>query len=192
MHTTMKKRLMIAVLAVVALASLSCSHELAQNAAPVELVLSTTQELHQIDLQFGATGCSVGLGTITMQVFPKNANSSGTLLSAVRVNRYRVSYRRIDGGTLVPRSFVRSMDALINQGDSVGLSDFIIFEADALSQAPFAALQPQNGSRDPETGRPTVKLEVIIEVFGETLGGDNVSDSTAFVLDFCFECGGCL
>jgi hypothetical protein len=190
MYTTMKNRLMIAVMAVVALASLSCSHELANNAAPVELVLSTTQELHQIDLQFGATGCSVGLGTITMQVIPKNSGT--TTLTSVRVNRYRVSYRRIDGGTLVPRSFVRSMDSLVGVGQSVGLSDFIIFESDALSQAPFAALQPQNGSRDPETGRPTVKLEVIVEIFGETLGGDNVSDSTAFVVDFCFECGGCL
>jgi len=190
MYTTMKKRLMIAVLAVVALASLSCSHELANNAAPVELVLSTTQTIHVIDLQSGATGCDTGLGTITMQVFAKNSNATSTLTS-VRVNRYRVSYRRIDGGTLVPRSFVRSIDSLINIGAAVGLSDFIVFESDAFSQAPFAALQPQNGNRDPETGRPTVKLEVIVEVFGETLGGDNVSDSTAFVLDFCFDCGGC-
>jgi len=64
-------------------------------------------------------------------------------------------------------------------------------EADALSQAPFAALQPQNGGRDAETGRPVVKLEVILEVFGETLAGDNVFDSTVFPLEFCFGCGGC-
>jgi hypothetical protein len=36
-----------------------------------------------------------------------------------------------------------------------------------------------------------VKLEVILEVFGETLAGDNVFDSTAFPLEFCFDCGGC-
>jgi hypothetical protein len=156
----------------------------------VELVLSTTQALHQIDLQFGATGCATNLGTITMRIIPKNSNASSDLTN-VRVNRYRVSYRRIDGGTQVPRAFVRSMDALVEEGSQTSISDFIVFESDALSQAPFAALQPQNGGRDPETGRPFVKLEVIVEVFGETIGGDNVSDSTAFVLDFCYDCGGC-
>lgn len=191
MYTTMRKRLILAVLAIAAMASLSCSRELTSDAAPVTLVLSSTQALSQIDLQFGATGCAVNLGTINMRIIPKNSTASSDLTS-VRVNRYRVSYKRLDGGTQVPRSFVRSMDALIRQGETVGLSDFIVFESDALSQAPFAALQPQNGSRDPETGRPFVKLEVILEVFGETLGGDNVSDSTAFGLDFCFDCGGCL
>lgn len=191
MYTTMKKRLILAGLAVVALASLSCSRELTTDAAPVTLVLSSTQNLSQIDLQFGAAGCATNLGTITMRIFPKRAGSS-TDLTSVRVNRYRVSYRRIDGGTQVPRAFVRSMDTLILEGETVGVSDFIVFESDALSQAPFAALQPQNGGRDPETGRPVVKLEVILEVFGQTIGGDNVSDSTAFVLDFCFDCGGCL
>jgi hypothetical protein len=66
-----------------------------------------------------------------------------------------------------------------------------VIEADALTQAPFAALRPQNGNRDPETGRPVVKLEVVLEVFGDTLAGDNVSDSTAFPLEFCYACGGC-
>jgi hypothetical protein len=187
---TIRKLLMLAVVALAALGSLSCSSELTDNAAPVELVISTTQNLSTIDLQAGATGCSGGIGTITLQAFPKNASSSSTL-TGVRVNRYRVSYRRIDGGTQVPRSFVRSMDALVNVGSNTAISNFIVLESDALSQAPFAALQPQNGGRDPETGRPLVKLEVIIEVFGETLGGDNVSDTTAFPLDFCFNCGGC-
>ncbi len=190
MYKTMKRRSMLAVLAVVALASLSCSSELTDNAAPVTLVLSTTQNLHQVDLQTGAAGCATNVGTITMQVIPKSANGTSTLTS-VRVNRYRVSYRRVDGGTMVPASFVRAMDALIAAGETTGLSNLVVIEPDALSQAPFAALLPQNGGRDPETGRGFVKLEVIIEVFGETLGGDNVSDTTAFQIDFCFNCGGC-
>jgi len=189
MNTTMKKQSMLAVLAVVALASLSCSNELTNNTAPVTLVLSNTQNLSQIDLQAGAVGCGVSVGTITMQVIAKNNQTSN--LTAVRVTRYRVSYRRVDGGTLVPPPFVRAMDTLINANTTAGLSNFVILEADALNQSPFAALLPQNGSRDPETGRPFVKLEVTVEVFGETLGGDNVSDSTAFQIDFCFNCGGC-
>jgi hypothetical protein len=66
-----------------------------------------------------------------------------------------------------------------------------VVEPDALTLAPFAALLPQNGGRDPVTGRPFVKLDVIVEIFGETLGGDRVYDATRFPLDFCYDCGGC-
>jgi hypothetical protein len=90
----------------------------------------------------------------------------------------------------VPAPFVRSIDTLVQSGAPIG-SKFTVVEADAVTQSPFAALLPQNGGRDAETGRPVVKLEVILEVFGETLAGDNVYDSTAFPLEFCYACGGC-
>jgi hypothetical protein len=124
-----------------------------------------------------------------MQVIPKNSSVSGNFVQ-VRVNRYRISYRRTDGGTLVPAPFVRSMDTLVGSGSTTSAT-FTVFELTALSQAPFAALLPHNGGRDPETGQPTVKMNVIVEVFGETLGGDNVYDSTAFPIEFCYGCGGC-
>lgn len=191
MKTMTKKRLMLAALALVALAGLSCSNELTDNTAPVELVLSVDQDLNRIDFRSGAAGCDVAVGTVTVRSFVKNTQAPTGDLNRVRITRYRVSYRRVDGGTQVPRSYVRPMDALIDAGGEQDLSDFVIFETDALTQAPFAALLPSNGGRDPETGRPLVKLEVILELFGETLGGSNVSDSTSFQLDFCYDCGGC-
>jgi len=187
----MKNRLTLAVVALASMAALSCSSELTDNAAPVELVATNTQNLSRLDLNpLSGGNCDQNVGTITMQVIPKNSTATGNLVS-VRVTRYRVSYRRVDGGTVVPAPFVRSYDTLINVGDSVGGSNFIVLQSDAVTQAPFAALQPQNGGRDPETGRPVVQLEVIVELFGETLGGDNVYDSTAFPLEFCYNCGGC-
>lgn len=190
---TMKKTLTLAAL-VSAAALFGCSGELSDNAAPVELVVTNTQNLQIIELNptIAATDpdCSENVGTITMQVFPKRAEATGSV-NSVRVTRYRISYQRTDGGTLVPAPFVRSVDALIGVGSSSQLSDFLIVQPDALTQAPFAALQPQNGGRDPETGRPFVKMDVIMEVFGETLGGSNVADATRFPLDFCYGCGGC-
>ena len=188
---TMKKRMILAVAALASMAALSCSSELTNSAAPVELVVTNSQNLSRLDLDPTNTDpdCAGEIGTINMQVIPKNANATGSFVQ-VRVQRYRVSYRRTDGGTVVPPTFVRSMDTLIGVGATVG-SNFTVLEADALNQAPFAGLQPQNGGRDAETGRPVVKLEVILEVFGETLAGDNVFDSTVFPLEFCFNCGGC-
>ena len=188
----MKNRLTIAALALASLAALSsCSSELSDNAAPVELIVTNSQTLTLLDLDPNTTDtdCDQEIGTINMQVIAKNSSASGNFLQ-VRIQRYRVSYRRTDGGTIVPPSFVRSLDTLIGVGGSA-TSSFTVLEADALTQAPFAALRPQNGGRDAETLRPFVRMEVILEVFGETLAGDNVSDSTAFPLEFCFACGGC-
>lgn len=186
-----KNKLILAAVAVVSMAALSCSTELTNNAAPVEFIVTNTQILTRLDIDPNTTDddCDQNIGTINMQVIPKNVNAVGEFVQ-VRAQRYRVSYRRTDGGTVVPAPFVRSMDTIVGPGEPVG-SNFIVVEADALTLAPFAALRPQNGNRDPETGRSTVKLEVILEVFGETLAGDNVYDSTAFPLEFCFDCGGC-
>ncbi len=188
---TMKKNLMLVAVALLATSMLSCSGELTDDSSPVTLVVTNTQTLRVIDIgPNDDVDCDQNVGTINMQVIPKNTNATGNLLQ-VRVNRYRVSYQRTDGGTQVPAPFVRSIDSLIGVGATGALSNFTILEADALNQAPFAALQPQNGGRDPQTGRPVVKLEVIVELFGETLGGDNVYDATRFPLDFCYDCGGC-
>ena len=186
-----KNKLILAAVAVVSMATLSCSTELTNNAAPVEFIVTNTQNLTRLDIDPNTTDedCGENIGTINMQVIPKNVNAVGEFVQ-VRARRYRVSYRRTDGGTVVPAPFVRSMDTIVGPGEPVG-SSFIVVEADALTLAPFAALRPQNGNRDPETGRSTVKMEVILEVFGETLAGDNVYDSTAFPLEFCFDCGGC-
>jgi hypothetical protein len=178
----------VVLLALVA-AVTGCSSELADDGAPVELVVTNTQNLQTLDLA-GGEGCDEDIGTILMQVIPKNAGATGTG-TQVRIQRYRVSYRRTDGGTLVPAPFVRSIDTLIAAGASGSLSQFLVLEGDALFHAPFAALFPQNGGRDPETGRPIVKMEVIVEIFGETLAGDNVYDATVIPLDFCYACGGC-
>lgn len=188
----MKKRLTLAAVVLVSMTALSCSTELTDNAAPVELVVTNSQNLSRLDLNPLSTDadCDETVGTINMQVIPKNSSATGDFVQ-VRVNRYRVSYRRLDGGTVVPASFVRSIDTLISVNETVPGSNFTVLQGDAITQAPFAALQPQNGGRDPETGRTVVQMDVVLEVFGETLAGDNVYDSTAFPLEFCYDCGGC-
>lgn len=172
-----------------------CTGELTNNAAPVELVVTNTQNLQLIELNpviaANDPDCQENVGTVTMRTVAKRELPTGSNAAQVRVTRYRVSYQRTDGGRLVPAPFVRSIDVLIGVGQQSALSDFLIVQPDALSQAPFVSLLPQNGGRDPDTGRPFITMEVILEVFGETLGGDNVYDATRFALDFCYGCGGC-
>ena len=189
----MKNRLILIAVAVASMAALSCSSELTDNAAPVELVVTNTQNLTQLDLDPLTRGRRLRRQTSarsTCRSSRRTRAPTGNFVQ-VRVQRYRVSYRRTDGGTAGSVA-VRPLDRHAGRRRAATRRlELHVIEADALSQAPFAALQPQNGGRDPETGRPVVKLEVILEVFGETLAGDNVYDSTAFPLEFCYGCGGC-
>src|SRR5260370_22012219 len=90
------------------MATLSCN-EINRSSAPVKLVVTTSQNVHNIDLAGGA-GCNQDLGTIQMQVVLLQNQSSPTQpvnnnFNNVQITHYHVSYRRTDGGTLVPAPY---------------------------------------------------------------------------------------
>ncbi|HEU4521911.1 MAG TPA: hypothetical protein VFT12_07905 [Thermoanaerobaculia bacterium] len=186
----------VALLVALGAVSFSCSNEFTNSAAPVELLATNVQDLQVIDLAGDPPGdesCSRDVGEILLQAIVKNPlDGQNQEFNTVRVTRYRVSYVRTDGGTLVPAPFVRSMDLLLQPGEGgQGLESFLVFQPDAIVQQPFAALFTGDG-RDPETGRRFVRMDVIMDFFGETLAGANLSARTRFTVDFCFDCGGCL
>lgn len=192
-----KNWMRVALMAMAALAAVSCSNEFARSSSPVSLIVTNSQVTQRVDLagngNSGNLNCDRDIGTINISARIKNGDiNTDQRFNDVRVTRYRVSYRRIDGGTLVPAPFVRPIDILVTaNGAGASLSKFQVFAPDAIFQAPFVSLFPNNGGRDPETGRTVVTLQVVLEVFGQTLAGTNVSDTTTFPLDFCIGCGGC-
>lgn len=186
-----KKLALIAMVALSSVALLSCN-SVARESSPVLLVVSGTQNLNQIDLQPGAAGCAASIGTVQMNVRQIEATTARTDLNDVKLDRYQVTYLRTDGGKLVPPTFVRSTAQLLPVGSAgVALSDFVAFETNALNLAPFAALLPQNGGKDPDTGLGFVKMDIVLTVYGSTLAGERVSGSARFPVNFCYNCGGC-
>lgn len=191
----MKKIALIAAVVLPSVAILSC-HQIARESGSVELVVGGTQTLNQIDLQAGSGGCAGTIGSVSLRIVLLQ-NQQGNLpttntFNDVKLDRYQVTYLRTDGGTLVPPPFVRSTAQVITvTGGAQSLGDFVAFETNAFNLAPFAALLPQNGSRDPETGLSFVKLNIILTVFGQTLAGDRVQGSATFPVNFCYNCGGC-
>jgi len=192
----MKRLAMIAAIALPSVAILSCN-SIARESAPVMLVVNGTQFLNQVDLQFGAAGCAQSLGTveIAIQLLQNQTDAKHPVnneFNDVKLDRYQISYQRTDGGKLVPPGFVRSTSQVLSTLSVFSnLNDFVAFETNAFNQAPFAALLPQNGGRDPETGLSFVKMDIILTVYGETLAGERVQGSARFPVNFCFNCGGC-
>jgi hypothetical protein len=197
MKYTKKSILSLLLMAAVATFAFSCtSNEITNSAAPVELVASNTQQINVIDLAGDPPGddeedCKKAIGFISLEARMKNPSAdTNQQFNDVKVSRYRVSYVRSDGGTLVPPPFVRSIDVLLSPGEGGSeLQSFNIFAPDVLTQAPFAGLL--RTGRDVETNRPFIRMDVILDFFGETLAGANVAGRTRFSLDFCVSCGGC-
>lgn len=191
----MKMRTWIRLAAFGAMLSLvACSSEISKSASPIELIATNTQVLNRIDILSGAQNCNQNIGTIELQAIVKNpsSGSTNTTFEQVKLTNYTVTYTRTDGGKLVPASFTRTISGLLTPGGgATSLNNFLILTPEALLAAPFAALQPQNGGRDPDTLSPTIHMNVTVTVFGQTLAGDNVSASTTFPLDFCYNCNGC-
>jgi hypothetical protein len=192
-----RKLASIVTVALLGAAMLSCK-EINRQSAPVHLVLSTTQILQQIDLKPSAANCNQSIGTVLIQnVLIQNTQAPANLptnstLDDVLITEYRISYTRTDGGTSIPAPFTRSISLSVPLGSAgANLGTFLAFQPDALSQAPFAALLPQNGGRDPQTGRSVVQMNIVLEVFGSTMAGERVSGSTRIPLDFCYDCAGC-
>ncbi|HUJ15758.1 MAG TPA: hypothetical protein VL284_18360 [Thermoanaerobaculia bacterium] len=194
----MKRIALAAGSAVLLLAAAACSDANKQE-SPVRLVVSNTQNLHLIDLAgdpSGSTKCQGTIGTVlfssvVVEPATTNTNVSGADLNQMVIDRYQVSYQRLDGGTLVPSPFVRSTGVSIASGGTAQGTTFTVFDPNAINQAPFAALLPQNGGVDPQTGKPVITMDVIMTFFGQTLAGERVSGTTRMTLDFCFSCGGC-
>lgn len=193
----MNRKNAIVAVALLGAAMVSCK-EINRQSSPVQLVMASTQTLQQLDLKPGAANCNTSIATVTIRnVLIQNTQPSANLptnssLDDVQITSYSISYQRTDGGTSVPAPFSRSIALTLPVNAAASnLGTFLAFQPDALTQAPFAALLPQNGGRDPQTGRPVVQMNLILQVFGQTMAGERVSGSTRIPLDFCYDCGGC-
>jgi hypothetical protein len=173
----------------------ACS-DINKQDGPVQLLVTNQQTLHRVDLANGAAGCNQNIATVKLISLPLQGGLStiptDNRFNDIQLLSYRVSYARTDGGKTVPEPFVRSISGTLSPGtQGTSLTNFQGFAPDAINQAPFAALLPLNGGRDPETNKPFVSMNIILEVFGQTLAGERVSGSTQIPVDFCVDCGGC-
>src|SRR5580765_1219747 len=103
MNRNRKRIAIVAAAAVLLLIAGSCN-DINKQSAPVNLVVTNTQKLSQIDLAgdaVGSTACSEGIGTVHILAQAigapsslPNPNLTPADLNQVKIDRYRVSYVR--------------------------------------------------------------------------------------------------
>src|SRR2546423_5480627 len=119
-----RKRVAIAAAAVILLLAAGSCNDINRQSSPIDLLVTNTQILHRLDLAGDTTGrttCQQNIGTVHIQAIllstpASNPNLTPADLNQVKIDRYRISYVRADGGHLVPAPFVRSISTLVQVG----------------------------------------------------------------------------
>ena len=166
----------LALVAALALAS-ACTNPEGESESPVFITVS-------MDLQPGfinvANIAPVQIDTITLNSELKSPRASDPQgFADTQINSYRVTYRRTDGGTLVPPAQEFGAGIVVPSGGEATLNNFPVLYAPAVQQSPFDQLLPFNGGIDRETGRDEIDTAFNITFYGQTVSGKRVQSETA-------------
>ena len=154
-----------------------CTNKEGQSEAPVFITVS-------MDLQPGfinvGAAVPVQIQTIALQSHLKNPTATDPQgFADTQINSYTVSFRRTDGGTLVPPLQTFGAGVLVPSGGTATLNNFPVLAAVAVQQSPFDQLLPFNGGIDRQTGRDEIDTAFDLTFFGSTVSGHRVQSQTA-------------
>lgn len=125
----------------------------------------------------------VGVNDVTEVVVPSieitsvipNQTAGQSSLMDVLVDVYEVTFTRADSGTRVPPAYIFRRAGTIPVGGTLALTNFPVMGEEQLNVPPLSDLLFENGGQDQETGSSQVRINVTFQVFGRTIGGDEVS-----------------
>ena len=174
---TKTRVLLTTALAAVVALSAACTNKQGESEAPVFITVSMDQQPGFIDVGAPAP---VQIDTITLESHLKNPDATDPQgFSDAQINRYTVTFRRTDGGTLVPPQQTFGAGIVVPSGGTATLNNFPVLAASAIQQSPFDQLLPFNGGIDRETGKDEIDTAFDLTFFGSTASGHRVQSETA-------------
>ncbi|HEX7669622.1 MAG TPA: hypothetical protein VF395_08570 [Polyangiaceae bacterium] len=125
--------------------------------------------------------------TTTLQSRLKNPNATSLQFLDVQLDKYTVTWSRIDGGRTASPSQDFGGNVIVPPNGTSTLTDYPFMSADNLLRPPLDQLFPFNGGIDRETGRTEIRQAGHVTWFGHTLSGQPVtSDPATFDMIFIF------
>ena len=173
----MKKILVpLALVAAVVFAN-GCTNPEGETEAPVFITVNIEFQPGFINV---ADAAPVQIDTITLNSELKDPLASDPQgFADTQINSYRVTFRRTDGGTLIPPAQEFGAGIVVPSGGEATLNNFPVLYATAVQQSPFDQLLPFNGGIDRETGRDEIDTAFNLTFYGQTVSGKRVQSETA-------------
>jgi hypothetical protein len=173
----MKNKLLLGFALLAGLALIGgCTNKQGETEAPVFITVSMDLQPGFIDVGVAAP---VQIDTISLASHLKDSNAADPQHFAdVEINSYTVTFRRTDGGTLVPPPQTFGAGILVPSDGTATLTNFPVLAASAIQASPFDQLLPFNGGIDRETGHDEIDTAFDITFFGQTASGHRVQSET--------------
>ena len=155
----------------------ACTNKQGETESPVSVTVSLTD---QAGLTVIVPDRTLTIPTMTLTSTLKNPTATDPQHFAdVQLSYYTVTYRRADGGTIVPPVQTFAVGEVLPSGGIISLTDFPILSQTAMAGTPFDQLLPFNGGVDRETGSTEIRMFYDITFFGQTVSGHRVQSETA-------------
>jgi hypothetical protein len=174
----MKTKLLLGIALAGALAfATGCTNVEGESESPVFITVDIEFQPGFINV---ANATPVQIDSIVLSSQLKSTEASDPLgFSDTQVNSYVVTFRRTDGGTLVPPQQTFGAGIVVPSGGEATLNNFPVLYAPAVQQSPFDQLLPFNGGIDRETGLDEIDTAFDITFYGTTVSGHRVQSQTA-------------
>ena len=175
----------IAVAASVALAA-GCTNKQGESESPVFITVDLPDQQGLTNINPPRT---ITIPSMVLHSHLKDSTATDPQgFADVQLSTYTVTYRRADGGTVVPPVQNFAAAGLLPSGGSTTLTDFPVLSQTAVQGTPFDQLFPFNGGVDRETGSNEIRMFYDIVFYGMTASGHRVqSETVTGVRIFVFE-----
>ncbi|MGD2115546.1 MAG: hypothetical protein PVG07_10860 [Acidobacteriota bacterium] len=172
---------------IAALGLAGCSEDAGDvDGGGIELVISDFDGLPTVvGMEQAAAIDLVTIGEITLQSIVKDPSQGSSDLQTVRLRRYEVVYTRADGGETVPTPLVEGLIGTVPVNGETTIDNLPIMRSEQIENPPLSNLLLVNGGFDRDTGNTTIRLNLRLRFFGETVGGRNLaSQPQDFTVEF--------
>lgn len=117
----------------------------------------------------------VSLETVTLDNIVAIPGGPSSNLMDIRLETLEFTYSRADTGTRVPPPFIFRLVGTVPANGQLTYTGLPIMSVDQLRNPPLSDLLFENGAVDAETGSDTIIVDVTVQAFGRTLGGEDVA-----------------
>jgi hypothetical protein len=187
----MKRITSVGVVLAAALLLSSCGGNSALDDTEAVVFITVDVDTYNPDIDicgFLASGTDIDIEKLNVVSNPKAPGVTLGNAQDVRILRWVITPERNDGGATASPQAIFDQGIIVPAGGTADLDNWRVYPVEYLNEIPLAYLLPENGGIDPETSNRNIRQRLVLQLFGETMGGKSVA-SVPQPIQFNFFCG---